>query len=151
MGEINIGQNLLQQRTCGDCTKCCEGSLTGTVYSQPFYKGRPCHFVSIGKGCSIYNNRPDEPCKSFKCEWLTNSSIPEWMKPNLVNAIIIDKEIDGILYTFLAEAGELINPKVLTWLFIHCFNNRLNFAWQVDGIIHWIGSDEFSKKMEQDK
>ena len=41
------------QRNCNNCTKCCEGWLSGEVNGYSFYPGRPCHFMKCD-GCSIY-------------------------------------------------------------------------------------------------
>ncbi len=49
-----VGENLLKQRSCSDCTKCCEGSLSGEVFGKTFYSGKPCHFVKLNEGCSVY-------------------------------------------------------------------------------------------------
>ena len=41
----NIQLPLLNSRTCGDCTKCCEGYMSGVVFGKPFYAGNPCHLL----------------------------------------------------------------------------------------------------------
>ena len=60
-------------RQCGTCTKCCEGHLVGTINGKEMYPGKPCYLLQIGKGCSDYENRPEEPCKAFNCQWITNT------------------------------------------------------------------------------
>lgn len=139
----------MDKRQCGTCTKCCEGYLTGEALGHTFYRGKPCHFISIGKGCTVYAKRPKDPCQSYSCSWLKNKDIPEWMKPNEINAIISEKEIDGIKYLEVVEAGEILNSKVLTWLFEYCMLNQINFKWKVDGSNHWIGSQEFADAMRK--
>ena len=114
------------KRTCGTCTKCCEGYLSGEAFGHTFYPGKPCHFIAIGKGCSIYDKRPQDPCVSYKCGWLTNSEIPEWMKPNEIDAIIDMRQIKEFEYINLREAGNPMQAKVLNWLFQYILKNGLN-------------------------
>ena len=138
------------KRECGTCTKCCEGWLSGTALGHSFFPGKPCHFISIGKGCTVYPTRPKDPCVSYKCAWLTNLDIPEWIKPSEINAIIDEKKKDGIEYFLVHEAGETLDSKVLTWLIQHCLATSKNLVWKIDGVPYWIGSAEFNKKMIED-
>jgi len=138
------------KRECGTCTKCCEGWLSGEALGHKFFPGKPCHFISIGKGCSVYPNRPKDPCVSYKCAWLTNLDIPEWMKPSEINAIIDEKEMYGFRYLVVHEAGNILNSKVLTWLIQHCLSTSKNLIWKIEDVPYWIGSTEFNKKMIED-
>jgi hypothetical protein len=107
------------------------------------YKGRPCHFVAIGNSCTIYENRPENPCKTFKCKWLTDSSIPEWLKPNLANVILYDADIEGMYYMGVAEAGEKLRVEVLDFVIKYVRENGINLYYQINGEKHWVGSEEF--------
>jgi hypothetical protein len=135
------------KRECGNCTKCCEGWLSGQALGHKFYGGRPCHFISTGKGCTVYAQRPKDPCMVFKCEWLNNSNIPEWFKPNEINAIVKISQVNGIEYLSVIEAGIFLQSKVLSWLIQYALTNELNFAWQVEGEFNWLGSEEFNLAM----
>lgn len=139
------------KRECGTCTKCCEGYLHGVAYDKPFFPGKPCHFVSIGKGCTIYASRPKDPCITYRCQWLINPEIPEWFKPNEINAIITKRTIekDNIEFYDLIEAGEKMKAEVLSWIIMYALNNSLNLRWVVDGGSHWIGSKEFIAAMNE--
>lgn len=139
----------MKGRECGNCTKCCEGYLSGEALGYKFYQGRPCHFVSMGKGCTIYAKRPKDPCISYKCGWLTEETFPEWLKPDLINAIIDFRELNGHRYINLVEAGQVVSSKVLTWLFLYAVNNNLNVVWQVEGGLNYFGNKEFIKEFEQ--
>jgi hypothetical protein len=134
---------IVSKRECGSCTKCCEGFLSGTARGKQFYKGRPCHFVSMGKGCTIYSTRPKEPCATFKCVWLTNEDFPEWLKPDLENVIFTQKVTNGIPYIVLHEAGSVVSSRVLSWFFIYATEHGLNFVWEVEGGPSFFGSTEF--------
>jgi hypothetical protein len=75
--------------------------------------------------------------------------IPEWMKPNEVNAIIDIRDIDGIPYLSLKEAGSILRSDVLTWVIQYGLNNNFNIYWQVDGSSNYIGSSEFVTAMKK--
>lgn len=136
-------------RSCGDCTKCCEGYLSGSANGKTFYNGKPCHFLSIGKGCTIYAKRPKDPCQAYKCAWLIDDTLPEWFKPNEINAIVDYREIEGIKYLNVVEAGETLRSNVLSWLIVYALSNNINIYWNVAGGSNWIGSTDFLKAMER--
>jgi hypothetical protein len=125
-------------RNCDNCTKCCEGWLWGEAHGHKFWPGRPCHYVSKN-GCSIYEDRPETPCKSFKCEWLVNNDIPEWMKPDVSNVIIrktTEKEKEFIEFT---EAGSRLDVAVLSWIFMNYADGKIkNAKYQIDGGWNYI-------------
>ena len=138
----------MEKRQCGTCTKCCEGWLTGQALGYNFYVGNPCHFISIGKGCTVYAKRPKDPCVQYKCAWLSDEAIPEWMKPDQINAIIDNTFVKGIPYMRVIEAGEKLDSRVLTWLIQYALKNKLNFYWEVLTNKNWLGSQEFLNAME---
>ncbi len=55
-----------EERTCGGCTACCKTHAVFEIDKSP---GRWCEHCNIGKGCRIYDTRP-EKCREFRCEWL---------------------------------------------------------------------------------
>ena len=101
-------------RSCGGCTKCCEGLLAGKAYGFTFGSGKSCGFLGVN-GCNIYPIRPHNPCKTFQCEWTINHSLPEWLKPNRSNVIISQRTIGD--YTFLLIVGkdQVVPEKVHKW------------------------------------
>ena len=132
-------------RSCDGCTSCCEGWLWGSAHGHNFYPGRPCHFMGKS-GCSIYENRPEDPCKTFKCMWLLNDSVPEWLKPNLSKVIIVERNNDECgYYIEVFETGQKIDSTVLSWIFGYYLNTKINISVQISG--GWInyGSKEFLK------
>lgn len=137
----------MENRKCGSCTKCCEGYLIGEALGYKFYKGRPCHFIAIGKGCTVYAKRPKDPCVSYKCAWLTNEFIPEWIKPELSNVIIDNREIEGHSYIKLFEAGSTVSAKVLNWFIQYVIEKNINAVWELEGGLNWLGSPEFNQVM----
>ena len=135
------------KRECDGCTACCDGWLVGEIYKKPFYPGCKCHFVT-NSGCSIYKKRPNDPCKTFKCEWLVNEDIPSWMKPNLSNTIITYKTSKlGIKYMNVIECGIKLDSSVLSWLIKYCLNKNINLFYKISGGNNYIGSNDFIKEM----
>jgi len=138
----------VSNRKCGNCTKCCEGHLSGEALGHSFYKGKPCHFIAIGKGCTVYEKRPKDPCATYKCGWLYNPDIPEWFKPNEINAIVNMRVINGIEYLSLKEAGQTLRSDVLSWVIQYGLNNKLNIYWEVNGGANYLGSPEFISQIQ---
>lgn len=132
------------KRECGSCGKCCEGWLTGEAHGHPFWPGRQCHFRSKD-GCTIYAKRPANPCKSFKCMWLEHDSIPTWMKPDEINAILVWRTAGEHGYMSIHEAGGKLQAEVLSWAVHHALANNLNLVYHIDGGHNRIGSPAFLK------
>jgi hypothetical protein len=137
------------KRECGDCAKCCEGWLYGNIYGHQMHRERPCFYLQ--KTCTIYENRPDNPCKSYECSWLSDTIFPMWMKPNLVNIIITKRTFkneqtnEDEEYYEVFEAGSTIDSKTLNWLLIWSVNNQKNLYYQINGSPNRIGSPAFLK------
>jgi hypothetical protein len=113
------------ERQCGSCAKCCEGWLTGDINGTPLGKGSPCKFITKN-GCGNYENRPNDPCRAFRCEWL-NGSIPEHMKPDVCGIIVSRKDF-GMLKTYgFVRAGD-VNEVALTELLTWAENNAICHA-----------------------
>jgi hypothetical protein len=71
-------------RSCGSCTLCCK------VYDVPVMekpRGVWCKACTPGKGCGIWDSRP-EFCRSFHCQWIHDASLgPEW-KPDVARFVM---------------------------------------------------------------
>lgn len=136
-------------RSCENCTKCCEGYLPGQVRNIPFYEGKPCHFIEVGVGCKIYEERPKDPCIRYNCQWLINKDIPEWMKPNKINAMITLRLTpkNKIPYLEIVEAGEILKDDVLNWMINYCTKKNINLYWEKNKKINYIGNKNFIKEM----
>ncbi|NDD85028.1 hypothetical protein EBZ38_12255 [bacterium] len=99
--------------SCGDCTACCDGHLTGDAFSVPFGPGSPCTFL-INKSCTVYSFRPDV-CKNYQCAW-SQGLFPEWMKPNRCNILISVEQKDDIQFLKLVPITYPINQQVIDFL-----------------------------------
>ena len=140
---IPIKEITSNDRQCDGCTMCCDGWLPGSAHGHQFWPGRPCHF-SGEKGCTIYENRPDHPCKSYVCAWLTDLNIPAWLKPSTSDVIMTHKEIEGIPYLDVVECGKKIEPEVLSWLFFKYLDGTFpNIFYRINSGSHYIGTQAF--------
>lgn len=135
-------------RTCDGCTACCEGWASGVAHGHMFYPGRKCHYVSDW-GCTIYEDRPEQPCKTFKCLWLTDSRIPMWLKPNKTFALLVQENIKGISYVTIKEMGCKLDSSVLSWVVLAIQNKDMtNVRYELDGGWNFLGTKEFIDMMQ---
>ena len=135
-------------RNCDGCTECCKGYLWGEAYGKKFYNGRPCFYVGE-KGCSIYENRPNNPCVQFKCSWLEDTQVfPEWFKPSL-SKLLIKKEVtkNGIEYYKVHECGRTIDAVHLNYLISLALEGGINIQIQLDGGVANYGKLEFLRDL----
>ena len=76
--EVAETPRLVPGRACGTCMMCCK-----VPYIEEFNKapGVWCQHAARGKGCAIYDARP-EGCRAFYCSWMQDAGLgPEW-KPD---------------------------------------------------------------------
>ena len=144
--DISLGEK--RSRSCGDCTKCCDGWLTAMIYGEEMYPGKPCRFVKAGTGCTIYESRPDNPCKGFSCNWILDEEIPEKFKPSEVGVIIHWLQVKHIEYLHLTEAGGKISKELADWFTEYCTNKGYNFGWTTNGKEHYFGGKMFTQLMK---
>jgi len=143
-------------RQCGECTKCCEGYLHGEsdliMRDGKTFKlgGTPCPILQIGVGCGEYENRPQNPCRGFQCEWLRQPDVyPEEMRPDRVGAIFSLQDVEGVQYLRVTEAGKVLDAEVLSHAVKITLLNRYNLYWEVNGKIHWFGNKDFVQIMNK--
>lgn len=129
-------------RSCEGCTKCCEGYLVADIHAQQIGPGKPCTFCTKGKGCSIYDFRPADICKTFKCEWLINPAIPEEMKPNKSHIIIKRTYIDDYYYIAIIPAGKPITREILEWAEKMVEDDKLEKVWLKKGRLEFAFSKD---------
>src|SRR4051794_36413536 len=81
---------LASGRSCGTCTLCCK-----VIHIEALKKpqGVWCLHCKPGKGCSIYDKRPDE-CGAFHCGYLLNGDIGEEWKPER-SKIVLVQQVEG--------------------------------------------------------
>jgi hypothetical protein len=111
-------------RECDPCTACCQGWITSKhIRMSP---GEPCRHCTQ-QGCAIYEDRPQEPCRSFECGWLQKGSpLPDAMRPDRCGAIVaFNKKCLGIDVFVAAPVGDRIPPPTLNWLMDFARRNAL--------------------------
>ena len=150
MAIVPLGPNVLG-RSCEGCTKCCSGPLTATINIESrsvvheLGPGNPCVFVQIGKGCGIYDERPNDPCKTFRCQYLVDEVVPEEMKPSRSNVILtIEEVLPNVEYIIAHEAGGSLEGDNLKWVRSLYDDYAVNAAWKEDGVWHWQGDAIFT-------
>jgi hypothetical protein len=79
---------------------------------------------------------------------LVDDAIPEWMKPSEINAIITVRDIKGIKYLDLQEAGEKLRVEVLNWFVLFALQKKANVHYRIDGGSNRIGSQQFHDAMD---
>lgn len=45
-----------------------------------------CPHCAIGRGCKIYDDRPDS-CRKFRCLWLNDTRLPDAMRPDKTKVV----------------------------------------------------------------
>jgi uncharacterized protein len=64
-------------RSCGDCNLCCKIPGVSALQKKNLTW---CAHCDIGKGCRIYDTRPEE-CRLFRCLWLDDETLPPEFAP----------------------------------------------------------------------
>jgi hypothetical protein len=70
-------ETLFMARSCGDCNLCCKIPGVGALQKKNLTW---CSHCDIGKGCRIYETRPQE-CRDFRCLWLDDETLPPEFAP----------------------------------------------------------------------
>ena len=131
-------------RSCQGCTKCCEGFLYADIHAQKIGPGNPCTFCIKGKGCSIYDYRPADICKTFKCEWLINPAVPEEMKPSKSHVIVKRTYVEDDYYIAVIPAGKPIDIEIVEWAEKMVEDDKFDKVWVKKGRLEFA----FSKNTE---
>jgi hypothetical protein len=89
-------------RECGSCMMCCKLPLIEELEKPA---GKWCRHAAIGKGCSIYENRP-LVCQSFFCQWMLDARLgPEW-KPDKAKLVLYrSREGQEVFYVAVDPAA----------------------------------------------
>src|SRR3954471_10751405 len=80
-------------RSCGTCTLCCK-LMAVAALSKP--ASIWCTHCTPGRGCGIYEQRPEE-CRTFHCNWLVDARLgPNWKPEKSKFALVTTREGNGI-------------------------------------------------------
>jgi hypothetical protein len=132
-------------RSCNGCSKCCEGWLIARVFNFEISPTNgSCRF--LGRvGCGIYPVR-DTLCKNFYCDWIENSSLPENLKPDKCNAIIITKKLETYLYYRIVTAG-IIKKYVYEWAEEQAKQGKHLVAYDQNGELNIYSNDPLFRSL----
>ena len=136
-------------RTCGTCTKCCDGWLTVNVRGHVAKNGNPCKFRGNGC-CQIYAERPSV-CREFECGWLTDTEevFEDWMKPEIVDFILVFSRVGKLEWYRLVETGKSIDTLMLSYIVQKVINKQINLEYWINDTQFLIGTDEFKKYVKK--
>jgi Fe-S-cluster containining protein len=140
---LNLGKN---NRSCKDCTKCCEGYLQAEIHGVNI-SGKGCQYLDEGVGCTIYEDRPEHPCRTFICYWQEQDLVPEHLKPSEANVIILKQGFGPFQYLLLIEAGETLRDDVLEWFLDFTGKIGINAAWEVNKEPFCRGTEQFQNAL----
>jgi hypothetical protein len=102
-------------RSCDGCTTCCK-LLKVEAFNKPMQQW--CEHCRIGRGCTIYDARPDD-CRTFYCGWVLDGGIGDEWNPrhskmvikfeNNRTLVLVDKDRKG------AWRKEPFNTLIRSW------------------------------------
>ena len=67
---------------------CCS-ALDIPEFNKP--PGPACEHCIASGGCKIYDTRP-QLCRDFECEWLTERTLPQTLRPDKVGTILMEAD-----------------------------------------------------------
>jgi len=134
-------------RACGTCTACCDGWVAGEVRGHAMHAGRACHFRGAGC-CTIYAERPRDPCRDFVCGWLMpGSPFPDAFRPDRLQVLIVPTRWRERLAWILVHAGRDPDAALLEWMRTHALATRTPFFYEQSGERFGFGPPEFQQEM----
>lgn len=112
---------LATDRGCNGCRGCCDGtlvfdSITPSGQRLIVKDDKSCFYMAQDIGCGNYEDRPQN-CRDFECEWITDTGLPEYLKPSRCGFIIVNKLGDSSFncYVLKQTSGYNIDMAALTW------------------------------------
>ena len=140
-----------EPRHCGECTACCDGWLKIEIRGEAVYPGKPCPF-STGHSCTIYEERPTDPCREFNCGWLLpNSPFPNEFRPDRLGLIILAAKIHwrGLPVDVIVPAGRDPEEKDLAWFSQFSRKQLRPFIYQQGEQWFGYGPPEFQQELAE--
>lgn len=146
-GQIMKLLPLTNKKTCGDCTKCCEGFLQSNIEGHAVTIGQPCFFLDQLKGCTIYKDRPHDPCVTFNCAWLEDKRMPDEYKPNNCGVMIRKGMLHDMEFFFLIPAPKNPSNEMIEWAKEYYKKDNLHYC--TEDIAYAFGSKEFMTEVRK--
>jgi hypothetical protein len=121
--------------------------VEGEIRGHRMFAGRPCHFLAAG-ACTIYEERPQSPCRSFVCGWLApDSPFPESFRPDRTGVIIVAMRWRDRPAYVLVSAGNDPAPEMLQWMQAFARRSGSPFFYQQNGERLGYGPPAFQQEM----
>jgi hypothetical protein len=137
------------RRSCGTCTACCDGWMAGDIFGHEMKEGQPCFFRGE-QCCTIYERRPESPCRTFICGWLQRDSpFPEDFRPDRLGVLIAPIRWRGQAAYILRSAGRDPDEALLEWMQAFSERSGSPFFYEVAGERFGFGPMEFQLEMQQ--
>jgi hypothetical protein len=136
-------------RSCGECTACCDGWVVGEIEGHVMQPGTPCFFRG-DHCCSIYERRPQHPCRDFVCGWLQpGSPFPEEFRPDRLGIMVITMRWRGREAYVLRSAGRDPDEALLAWMRDLSARTQRPFFYEIGGERFGYGPPEFQLEMSE--
>jgi hypothetical protein len=136
-------------RRCGECTACCDGWVVGVIEGHEMRPGVPCHFRGEHR-CTIYERRPQEPCRDFVCGWLQEASpFPDEFRPDRIGVMVIPMKWRGRTAYVLRSAGRDPDDALVAWMEDLSLRTGRPFFYERRGERYGFGPPEFQAEMSE--
>lgn len=137
------------RRACGECTACCDGWVAGVIEGHEMKPGTPCFFRGEHT-CTIYERRPQHPCRDFVCGWLApDSPFPEDFRPDKLGVMVIPMRWRGEPAYVLRSAGRDPDAKLISWMEAFAERTGRPFFYEIAGERFGYGPEEFQREMSE--
>jgi hypothetical protein len=105
-----------------------------------------CANLQIGKGCRIYERRP-EPCRAFHCLWLLDDSLGEEWRPDIAGFVLSDPDPWALLVTNdpdnpQAWRREPFEARIRTWAEVASARGIFAGVREAQILLLLVGADE---------
>jgi hypothetical protein len=109
--------------------------------------GKPC--PALNGVCTIYEDRPFQPCQTYKCQWLAHEDIPLWIKPEHSGAILDTRQSkSNVWYLKLTPVDEMLySAEVLSWAIEYAQHNQVPLIWNVGSSTGYAGDKEICTRI----
>jgi hypothetical protein len=123
--------------------------MAGNILGHEMKEGQPCFFRG-DKCCTIYERRPESPCRTFICGWLQRDSpFPEDFRPDQLGVLIAPIRWRGEVAYILRSAGRDPDEALLEWMRSYSERSGRPFFYEIAGERFGFGPMEFQLEMQQ--
>lgn len=137
-------------KSCGSCQRCCDGTYTDNINGHMMGNGVPCFFLGEA-GCTIYDKRPDQPCRSYQCLWLQFENVPDYMKPENSGAIIDLRQLkDGTQYIMIEGKEAEYSAQVFLYSMEFAQQRKISLVYRRHGGLAFMGDFNDCRKIEKE-